>query len=73
MSKYQPAKLAAMEAHFPASAPAGTVPLRLGERGGAVASPGVSLPGMLSFLVHGDTTKPVTGLDRISAAGPAAG
>ena len=61
VSKYQPAKLAAMEAHYPASAPAdlslfGYVDER------AQRAVGVSIPGMLSFLVHGDVSKPVTGL-----------
>jgi len=61
VSRYQPAKLAAMEGHFPASAPAGMYVFgwvsEAEER-----TTGVSIPGMLSYLVHGDTTKPITGL-----------
>lgn len=62
VAKYQPAKLAAYEAHYPKSAP-GTlwlfgVPDNEGER----VRFGLGLPGMLSFLVHGDTKAPVAGL-----------
>ena len=61
VSRYQPAKLAAMEGHFPASAPAGMYVFgwvsEAEER-----TTGISIPGMLSYLVHGDTTKPITGL-----------
>jgi cytochrome d ubiquinol oxidase subunit I len=61
VSKYQPAKLAAMEAHYPASAPADLSLFGyVDERAEKVV--GVSLPGMLSFLVHGDADMPVTGL-----------
>lgn len=61
VSKYQPAKLAAMEAHYPASAPADLSLFGYVDEG-AEKVVGVSLPGMLSFLVHGDAGKPVTGL-----------
>jgi len=61
VSKYQPAKLAAMEGHLPASAPAGLTLFGYVDEE-AQRFVGLSLPGMLSFLVHGDTTKPVTGL-----------
>jgi cytochrome d ubiquinol oxidase subunit I len=61
VARYQPAKLAAMEGHFPASAPAGMYLFGwVSEAEQRVT--GISVPGMLSFLVHGDTTKPVTGL-----------
>jgi cytochrome d ubiquinol oxidase subunit I len=61
VSKYQPAKLAAMEAHYPASAPADLSLFGYVDEG-AQRLVGVSLPGMLSFLVHGDADMPVTGL-----------
>ena len=61
VSKYQPAKLAAMEGHLPASAPAGLSLFGWVDEE-AQRFVGVSIPGMLSFLVHGDATKPVTGL-----------
>jgi cytochrome d ubiquinol oxidase subunit I len=61
VSRYQPAKLAAMEGHLPASAPAGLSLFGFVDEE-AQRFVGVSLPGMLSFLVHGDASKPVTGL-----------
>lgn len=62
VSQYQPAKLAAMEAHFPASAPGATYFLGwVNEAEQRVT--GVGVPGMLSLLVHGDASKPVTGLN----------
>jgi cytochrome d ubiquinol oxidase subunit I len=61
VSKYQPAKLAAMEGHLPASAPAGLSLLGYVDEE-AQRFVGVTIPGMLSFLVHGDASKPVTGL-----------
>jgi cytochrome d ubiquinol oxidase subunit I len=61
VARYQPAKLAAMEGHFPASAPAGMYLLGwVNEAEQRVT--GVGIPGMLSYLVHGDSTAPVTGL-----------
>ena len=66
VSKYQPAKLAAMEAHYPASAPADLSLFGYVDEG-AEKVVGVSLPGMLSFLVHGDSGKPVTGLSAFPA------
>jgi cytochrome d ubiquinol oxidase subunit I len=61
VARYQPAKLAAMEGHFPASAPAGMYLFGwVSESEQRVT--GISVPGMLSFLVHGDAAKPVTGL-----------
>lgn len=61
----QPAKLAAMEAHFETSAPA---PLTIGglvdEDAGEVRY-GVEIPALLSFLVHDNFTDPVTGLNDI--------
>lgn len=62
VAKHQPAKLAAMEGHFPASAPAGMY------LGGVVDVKGervygVEVPGMLSWLVYGDPSAPVTGLN----------
>jgi cytochrome d ubiquinol oxidase subunit I len=61
VGRYQPAKLAAMEGHFPASAPAGMYLFGwVNEAEERVT--GISIPGMLSYLLHGEMTKPVTGL-----------
>ncbi len=66
VSVTQPAKLAAMEAHFET----GTNGAPLFLMGVPDASEqrvkyGVAVPGMLSFLVHGNFHQPVNGLDKI--------
>jgi cytochrome d ubiquinol oxidase subunit I len=66
VAEYQPAKLAAMEGHWEANAPAdmyivGWIDAEAGK------TYGIKIPGMLSWLVHGDTTAPVKGLDAIPA------
>lgn len=59
--KHQPAKMAAFEAHYPAHEAA---PYHLvgwvNEKDETVV--GISIPGLLSFLLHGDPNEPVTGL-----------
>jgi cytochrome d ubiquinol oxidase subunit I len=61
LSRTQPAKLAAFEGHFPAHAPAGMHLFGwVDEEQGRVIGP--KIPGMLSYLAHGDASKPVTGL-----------
>ncbi len=61
VGRYQPAKLAAMEGHFPASAAAGMYLFGwVNEAEGRVT--GISIPGMLSYLLHGEMAKPVIGL-----------
>jgi cytochrome d ubiquinol oxidase subunit I len=66
VAREQPAKLAAFEGHFETGE--GGTPLYLfgwpDEESKEVRS-GVAIPGMLSFLVHGDFRKPVTGLDEL--------
>ncbi len=63
VSRHQPAKLAAMEGHFPASAPAGMYLFGWVKEGERRVVGGVSLPGFLSWMVHGDASMPVTGLE----------
>jgi cytochrome d ubiquinol oxidase subunit I len=59
----QPAKLAAFEGLY--QTPEGGAPLYLfGHPDGDAVRYGLKIPGMLSFLVHDDFTKPVTGLDK---------
>jgi cytochrome d ubiquinol oxidase subunit I len=61
VAETQPAKLAAFEGHYPANAPAGLYLLGwVDEEKESVT--GIQVPGMLSFMVHGDTSAPVTGL-----------
>lgn len=63
VAKHQPAKLAAFEGIFAANEP--SAPLHLfgipDPEAGEVKA-GLAVPGMLSFLVHGDWQTPVTGL-----------
>jgi cytochrome d ubiquinol oxidase subunit I len=61
----QPAKLAAMEGVYPASAPAGLHMFGwVNESKQTVYGP--ELPGMLSWLIYFDTHKPVTGLNTFN-------
>jgi cytochrome d ubiquinol oxidase subunit I len=63
VAKNQPAKLAAMEAHFPLSAPAGTYLFGIVDEAGRKVKGGIEIPGMLSWLIHGDRSAPIRGLD----------
>jgi len=67
VAQRQPAKLAAMEAHFHTSRNApliiGGIPDEKRERVGYA----LKIPGMLSFLAHGDLDAEVKGLDQIPA------
>jgi cytochrome d ubiquinol oxidase subunit I len=64
VAETQPGKLAAFEGHFKSTE--GGAPLYLvgipSEEEERVRA-GIAIPGMLSFLVHGDWNKPVTALD----------
>ncbi|GAB1443688.1 cytochrome ubiquinol oxidase subunit I [Ignavibacteriales bacterium] len=62
VAENQPAKLAAMEAHFDSLSP-GDLYLFGWVNEADKKVYGISLPGMLSFLVHGDPTVPIRGLD----------
>ncbi|HJT73380.1 MAG TPA: cytochrome ubiquinol oxidase subunit I [Chitinophaga sp.] len=65
VAKRQPAKLAAMEAHYHTEAAA---PLILGgipDDETQEVKYAVKLSGMLSFMVHSDFKTPVTGLDKV--------
>lgn len=61
VSRNQPAKLAAFEGHYETS-PAGIYVLGWVNENEHKTT-GISIPGFLSFLVHWDTQKPVTGLN----------
>jgi cytochrome bd ubiquinol oxidase subunit I len=62
VSKYQPAKLAAMEGHYPKSAPGDLTLIGwVDEKQGVTHA--IKIPGMLSYLLYGSFTKPVTGLE----------
>ena len=67
LANTQLAKLGAMEAVFKTSR--GATPLYLfgfPEMSKQRVKWGISIPGLLSFLVHGDSREPVNGLDKIS-------
>jgi cytochrome d ubiquinol oxidase subunit I len=66
VAETQPAKLAAMEAHFKTSEK-GTPLYVLGwpnEKDETVKH-GIKIPGMLSLMVYGDSSRPVKGLDQV--------
>jgi len=63
----QPAKLAAMEAHFHTEESASLVLGGIPDVENQKVNYAIKLPGFLSFLAHGDFKSEVTGLDRIPA------
>jgi len=65
VAEYQPAKLAAMEGHYPASEVAALTMFGwVDEENERVVGP--KFPGMLSFLVYGTKDRPVTGLNAFA-------
>jgi cytochrome d ubiquinol oxidase subunit I len=65
VGRYQPAKLAAMEGLFRSSE--GGAPMQIfgiPDTESKTVRYNLEIPGMLSFLVHRDATKPVPGLDQ---------
>ena len=66
VSRHQPVKLAALEAHFK-SEPGGTGMVLLGwpDARQEKVHFEVKVPGLLSFLVHGNPSLPVPGLDQV--------
>lgn len=60
----QPAKLAALEGHF-RTGPADLSLIGLPDEDRKVLRDKIAIPGMLSFLVYGDSHRPVVGLDEI--------
>lgn len=65
VAQRQPAKLAAMEAHFHTSERAPLVIGGVPDEESQKLDYAIHIPGMLSFLAHGDFQAEVTGLDRI--------
>lgn len=63
VSKAQPAKLAAFEAHFDSLAPANMHLFGWVNEKSQTVNYGIQIPGLLSFLVHGDTKAPVKGIN----------
>ena len=67
VARYQPAKLAAMEAHFEKSAPADLYLFGWVDEKNETVRCGVRLPGVLSWLIHGNAATPVPGLRSFGA------
>lgn len=63
VSKHQPAKMAAAEGHFDRSAPASMYLFGWVNEKQEKVQFGIGIPGMLSWLIYGDASKPVTGLN----------
>jgi cytochrome d ubiquinol oxidase subunit I len=63
IARYQPAKLAAFEGHFAESAPADLHLFGWVDMDEQRVVGGPRIPGMLSWLVYGDASKPLTGLN----------
>lgn len=64
VAKRQPAKLAAMEAHFHTEKAAGLVVGGIPDKETKEVKYGIKIPGLLSFMAHGDFNSEVTGLDK---------
>ncbi len=65
VAKRQPAKLAAMESHFHTEKSASLIIGGIPDEENKKVDYAIKLPGMLSFLVHGNFTGEVKGLDAI--------
>ncbi len=65
VAKRQPSKLAAMEAHFHTREHAPLIIGGIPDMETREVNYAIELPGMLSFLAHGDFQSEVTGLDKI--------
>lgn len=62
VARHQPAKLAAFEGHYPAEAPAAFHLFGWVDEHNETVRFGLAVPGLLSFLVHGDWNANVQGL-----------
>ncbi len=65
VSETQPAKLAAYEAQYETEESAPLWLFGWVDENEQKVEFGIAIPGMLSFLVHGDPSKPITGLNEI--------
>ena len=64
VSQYQPAKLAAFEGHYETIPNAPLHLFGLVNEQNQRVDFGIAIPGMLSYLIYSDTSKPVTGLNE---------
>lgn len=63
VARNQPVKLAALEGHYAANAPADLYLWGYVDEKSQEVKYGVKIPGMVSYLIHGDPSKPVQGLN----------
>ena len=66
VSENQPAKLAAFEAHFDSSKPADLYLFGWVDEESENVKAGLKIPGLLSYLLYWDSTKPMTGLNSFA-------
>ena len=59
---HQPTKLAAMEGHFAANGPADMYLFGYVDEKGQEVKYGLKIPGLVSYLMHGDASAPVAGI-----------
>jgi cytochrome d ubiquinol oxidase subunit I len=67
IAKRQPAKLAAMEAHFHTDSSSALIIGGIPDEKTKTVNYAIKIPGALSFLAHGDFKSEVTGLDKFPA------
>ena len=63
VARYQPTKLAAIEGHFAANKPADMYLFGYVDEQGQQVKYGLRIPGLVSYLMHGDATVPVAGIN----------
>ena len=63
VAQRQPTKLAAMEGHYPANEPADLYLFGYVDEKAREVQYGIKIPGMLSFMIHGDNKAPVQGIN----------
>ncbi|PYF68863.1 cytochrome ubiquinol oxidase subunit I [Pedobacter nutrimenti] len=68
VARRQPAKLAAMEAHFHTEKNAALIIGGIPDTAAKEVKYALKIPGLLSFMAHGDFNTEVTGLDKIPVA-----
>jgi cytochrome d ubiquinol oxidase subunit I len=64
VAQNQPAKMAAFEGHYDASAPAPMWLFGWVDDENQMVTSGVKIPGMLSYFIYGDASQPVIGLNH---------
>jgi cytochrome d ubiquinol oxidase subunit I len=66
VSEHQPAKLAAFEAHYDSEKPGDLYLFGWVDEENQTVKAGLKIKGLLSYLIHWDATKPITGLNSFA-------